>query len=305
MTWRGFIPSLFSAERDLPLGGDATSRFLAWIIGFMVILGALALAAGMLLSDVGGGWRAELSGRLSVQIMPGADGDTDAAHQARALQAVEFLRRQPEVATVTLLDDARVAKLLEPWLGPRLPADVLPMPKLIDVELSPDRPVDTMDLARRIAEAVPGIIIDDHGVWLQRLLKLFGAIELAALSIVALIFLAAAATVVFTTRAGLDIHGETIELLHLVGAEDHYIARQFQTHAMVLALKGGAFGLAVAVAALVAIETVARNAATGIIPDLSLSVGQWLVLACLPLVAALIATATARLTVMRTLGRML
>lgn len=303
MTWR-MILSLFHAERDLPLGGGATSRFLAWIIGFMVILGALALAAAMLLSDVGGGWRAELSGRLSVQILPGPGDETAAAHQARAREVVEFLRRQPEVAAVRLLDDDRVAKLLEPWLGPRLPAELLPMPKLIDVELSSDGPVDTMALARRVAGVTPGITIDDHGVWLQRLLKLFGAIELAALSIVALIFLAAAATVVFTTRAGLDIHSETIELLHLVGAEDGYIARQFQAHALALALKGGAFGLALAIAALVAIETVARNAATGIIPELSLSVVQWLLLGCLPLFAALIATVTARMTVMRALGRM-
>ena len=302
---RGRFKTMFMAEHDLPLSKDASSRFLVWIIGFMVILGSLALASAMLLSDVGRGWRAELAGKLTVQIMPEGDGeDAAAALDLRVRMAEQFLANQPGIARVETLSDDRIAMLLEPWLGPRSREDALPIPKLIDVELAPGGGVDIPDLTRRLAELIPGSAIDDHGVWLTRLLTLTGAVETAALSILGLVLLAAGATVIFTTRAGLAIHDNEIELLHLVGAEDHYIAHQFQVHALILSLKGGIAGMLVAAVALAAFGFIGEGAAIGMIPSITLSVSQWLVLALMPLATSLIATATARLTVMRLLARM-
>ena len=301
----GRFRKMFMAGRDLPLGRDPSSRFLVWIIGFMVILGTLALASAMLLADVGRGWRVELAGKLTVQIMPEGEGDDAAASlDLRVRMAERFLAGQPGIVRVETLSDDRIAMLLEPWLGPRSREDALPIPKLIDVELDPGGNVDIPDLTRRLAELIPGSAIDDHGVWLTRLLTLTGAIETAALSILGLILLAAIATVVFTTRAGLAIHEKEIELLHLVGAEDHYIAHQFQAHALTLSLKGGIAGMIVAAVALTALGFIDEGAAIGMIPPFTLSVWQWLVLAALPLATSLIATSTARLTVMRSLARM-
>ncbi len=296
---------LFLAGRDLPLGRDASSRFLVWIIGFMVILGSLSLASAMLLSDVGQGWRDELAGKLTVQIMPEADGEDAATTlDLRVRMAEQFLVGRPGIARVETLADSRIAMLLEPWLGPQSREDALPMPKLIDVQLEPGSGIDIPDLTRRLAELIPGSAIDDHGVWLTRLLTLTGAVETTALSILGLILLAATATVVFTTRAGLAIHDKEIELLHLVGAEDHYIAHQFQAHALTLSFKGGIAGSLVAAVALTALGFIGQGSAIGMIPPITLSVSQWLVLALLPLATSLIATLTARLTVMRSLARM-
>ena len=73
------------------------------------------------------------------------------------------------------------------------------------------------------------------------------------ISILALIGLATIGTVIFTTRTGLAVHQEAIEVLHLIGAQDSYIARQFATRALMLALRGGLIGLALAVPTLIAI----------------------------------------------------
>jgi cell division transport system permease protein len=301
----GRFKSHFTAGRDLPLARDASSRFLAWIIGFMVILGSLSLASAMLLSDVGRGWRAELAGTLTVQIMPDGVGDEAvSALELRTRMAEQFLTGQPGIANVEVLTDSRIAMLLEPWLGPRSREDALPMPKLIDVKLIPGVAVDIADLTRRLEKLVPGSAVDDHGVWLTRLLTLAGAIETTALSILGLILLAATATVVFTTRAGLAIHDKEIELLHLVGAEDKYIAHQFQVHALTLSLKGGIIGALIAAVALASLGFIGQGSAIGMIPTITLSVSQWLILALLPLTTSLIATSTARLTVMRSLAKM-
>ena len=64
-------------------------------------------------------------------------------------------------------------------------------------------------------------------------------IEWIAFSIVALIGLTAIAAIIFATRSGLAVHGAIINLLHVMGARDSYIACQFQMQAMMLGIRGG------------------------------------------------------------------
>src|SRR5690606_11203509 len=50
---------------------DSSSRFLPWIIALMVFMGALALAAAMMVDAAVDRWDRGLRGSLSVQIPPG------------------------------------------------------------------------------------------------------------------------------------------------------------------------------------------------------------------------------------------
>ena len=99
-------------------------------------------------------------------------------------------------------------------------------------------------------------------------------------------------------------HGEVIQVLHLTGAQDDYVARQFAEHAFVLGLRGGLFGLSLAVPALMAVAWMARQIEGGFLPDLSLPLFGWVAIALLPAAAALLAMLTARLTVHRTVAGM-
>lgn len=298
---------LVGGGRDVPLGRDASSRFLPWITGLMVYLAAVALAATMVLAEAGETWRRDLSGTLTVQIMPGGDGAGEVESlDARTRKAVELLSATPGVAGARVLTDGQIDDLLAPWLGSGASAAGLPLPRLIDVSIMAGVQLDTRALGERLAATVPGASLDDHGIWLDRLLALIGAIEMVAVIALALIALAGITIVVFTTRSGLAIHEEVIAVLHMIGARDSYIARQFQAHVLWLALKGGVFGFAVAAATFAALGVVAADIGAGAspIPELTLSPRQWAVLGTLPLIAAAIGTATARLTVMRAIGRM-
>src|SRR3546814_6586819 len=64
-----------------------------------------------------------------------------------------------------------------------------------------------------------------------------------ALVVVLLVVLAASIMVAFVTRMGLAAHQRSIELLHMLGAQDSYVARQFQNHALRFGLRGGLIGL--------------------------------------------------------------
>lgn len=296
---------MFRQRSDLPLEHDPSSRFLPWLIALMVYLAVLALASALTLGDAIGRWNQELTGALTVQIAPltGADGGA-AGPRARRDKALALLRGTPGLVRVEPLDEERVAALLEPWLGPGNVGAELPLPQIIDVEIAADADIDVAALSARLSTAVPGATVDDHGEWLHDLVTLARSIELAAAAAVLLIGLAAVITVVFVTRTGLAVHHQVIEMLHLIGARDSYVAKQFQFHALALGLRGGLLGLALAAITLVAIGLVGREVEAVLMPRLSLSAGQWIVIALVPVVAAAIAMMTARVTVLRALAKM-
>ena len=57
-----------SRRADLPLGGDATRRFVPLIVGAMVYLAALALAGTFALDSIILQWSDSLRGALTVQL---------------------------------------------------------------------------------------------------------------------------------------------------------------------------------------------------------------------------------------------
>jgi cell division transport system permease protein len=287
---------------DLPLEQDESSRFIPYIIALMVYLATLALAGALVAGSTVERWSRGLSGSLTVQIAPGADADP-AARASRIESAITLLDQTPGVIHAQTLSDARIAALLAPWLGDAATAD-LPLPAIIDVRVDPAAKLDIQALSRRLADAVPGATVDDHQRWLRELIDFGRSVELVAALILAFVAIAAAMATVFGTRTALAIHRNVIEVMHLIGAHDSYVARQFQAHALGIALRGGTVGLLGAVLTLLGVEYLTEAAGGGLLPSLALAPWQWAVLPILPIATAAIAMITARTTVVRTLARM-
>ena len=287
---------------DLPLEADDSSRFIPWIVALMVYLAALAAAGALVASSAVERWSRGLSGALTVQILPPENADAK-VQTARVNRAIALLAETPGIARVEALSEERVLALLEPWLG-RSEMGELPLPALIDVRLVPGANVDVAALGAHLAQAVPGATLDDHQRWLHELILLGRSAELMAALVLALIAATAAAATVFSTRTALAIHHGVIEVMHLIGAQDSYVARQFQAHALAIALRGGSVGLVAAVLTLLAAQYFAGPGGGGLLPSLALAPWQWALLPLLPLATALIAMLTARATVMRRLARM-
>jgi cell division transport system permease protein len=287
---------------DLPLGGDGSARFLPWIIGCMVYLAALALAATMGADRLADRWRSDLSGTFSIQIPPNAS--TTASERERLLSdIVDSVTRMPEVARVHVVDDAEKQKLLEPWLGPGgLPEEVR-LPDLVVVQLRQDTASGIEAVKAQVAGLTPDASFEDHARWQGDMLAFTHSIELLASIIIGLIAAAAVTTVIFVTKTGLSIHRRVIEIVHLVGAYDSYIAKQFLLHAMRLGLIGGIGGTALAGLTLTGLDRLLGNTQTSLLPALSLDLPQWLALAVVPIAVSIVAMITAHLTVLYVLGR--
>lgn len=293
---------MFAINRDLALHRDPARRFLPWLIAMIVYLAGLSLAGMMSLSSAVDRWDTGLSGTLTVQVPAG---DSAQATDKAVNAAVKALGSAPGVLSAKPLSLKETSALLEPWLGPDVMKDdltgELPLPRLIDVRIRTDAAPDIAGLAALVKNAAPGATVDDHKKSLDRLISLAHAVELTAIAIVVLVALAAIATVIFITRTGLAIHSAGIELLHLIGATDGYVARQFQRQALDLAVKGGAIGFVLTAATVYAIGSVAGALGSNLLPDLSLTAAQWGALVGVPVAVAAIGMATAHITVVRAL----
>ncbi|MFC3675020.1 cell division protein FtsX [Ferrovibrio xuzhouensis] len=286
---------------DLQLHADSGNRFLPWALAVMVFLAALALAGALALDGSIDGWRRGVSAKLTVQI-------ADRPNQPmapRVAKAIATLETIPGVRSAIAMPQKAVEALLEPWLGAEALQAGLPLPGLIDVTLDEGSALSVNALAARLQAAVPGARVDDPKPWLERLVQLGRLLQSLGGGIVLLVGLAAAALVIFATRAGLAARRDTIELLHLMGAEDGYIARQFQRHVAAQAVRGGIAGTAAALLILVGIQLLAARVGTGMLPGLALAWWHWLALLVLPLAAAGLAILTARRTVLGALRAML
>jgi cell division transport system permease protein len=246
-------------------------------------------------------WDTGLAGTLTVQVPAEAGAAED---DPRLAAVVAALAATPGVLTVAAMDKREMTALLEPWLGDAVLTGDLPLPRLVAVTVDTANPPDIGALQHQVQELAPGSLVDDHQRWLARLLDLAQAVEIMAAVVVALVVLAACIMVAFVTRMGLAAHEQAIELLHLIGAQDSYVARQFQNHALGLGLRGGLLGLACAVPTLYLARTLLQRIGSGLLPELGLEPYEWALLILLPVAAALVTMVTARFTVLRTLARM-
>jgi cell division transport system permease protein len=172
----------------------------------------------------------------------------------------------------------------------------------VAVELDKSHPAGARDLERALKAQNIDATVDDHSLWIGDILRAGAITRLAALCLFALTAAAAAAVIAFAARAALAARRDIVEVLHVSGAEDQFIARLVQLR---FALLAAASGLVAAVtAAMVAGVARMLGGDSGLAPVLPIAWTDLLVLPICPLAAALIAGAAARLAAMRLLREM-
>ena len=293
----------------LSVSRDPVGRSLPWMMAFMVYLAALAVAGFLIVQQVASGWERGIAGVITVQLPPagvGADGQVPEGVSggvfADVSAVLDVLRETPGVARAQPVSDDEMRDLLSPWLGDTGMPDDLPLPRLIDVQLMPGARVDVNALQERVAGVVPAAMVDDHGRSLSALRSLTMTIKAVSIAVIASVAFATMGTVLVVTLAGIGLHGDTIEVLHLIGADDSFVARQFTVPVLKQALLGGIIGCAAAVASLLALERIAADLSSGTVFALSLTPAHWAALSAVPFVAAALTLVTARITVHRALA---
>ncbi len=233
-------------KRNMPLipGDTIAGRALVTVIAIMTFLAAIAAGAGVLVNDASRGWTNQVSREMTIQVKPRTGRDLEADVAA----ASELARATPGIAGVRIFTKADSERLLEPWLGTGLDLGELPVPRLIVFERDPAKPVDIDKLKNDLAKKSPAASLDDHGMWMERLATMARSLVLVVAIIFLLVLIAMGLAVAFATRGAMAGNSEIVNVLHFVGAEDSYIAGEFQRHFLRLGLRGGIIGGVAAVA---------------------------------------------------------
>lgn len=297
---KGGVRKFGRAERGL-LPEGRLSGPMPWVIAIMMFLTVLAAAAGMGLASAAARLDDQIGGRVTIQVVEA----NPAAKAAQAEAAAAALRGQNGVIAVRPVPEEEIHRLLVPWLGESGIAEDIPIPALIDVDLTPEGHDRLTELTRLVTAAAPSARVDDNGQWLAPLASLIGALKWLAAGLVLLMVGATAATVVLAARAALDMHRATIEVLHLMGATDVQVARLFQRRIALDALFGGLIGFILAALVLIGLGQRVSALGSELLGSASVPAPAWGILVGLPLFGVLLAMLVARLTILRALGRML
>ena len=297
-----------SRKQELPLKGENTSLFLQIIISIAVFIFAITLSGVLSVDSMIQNWNRSILGSLTVQIIPVTDTNQEKARAetlAYEEKAVDFLKSVNGILKVTPLSDNQLEELLRPWLGDDISITELPTPRIIDVKISPDADIDFNQLAKDLAQASPQASLDNHKSWLNKLMAFADGLNLIASTILILVSTITSGAIFYTTQMSLGLHHNIIEILHIVGAKDTYIAQQYAKRMAFLGFIGGLIGLFFAIPSIFFIGNLAKAIEGGIISEASLSLFDWGMVLSLPLFSMLIAMLTAYYTVKKTLKKML
>jgi cell division transport system permease protein len=277
---------------------DGRQLTLLFVLVVLCMLASLSVIGALAAGRAAQGWQAQLVGSATVVVRATEKESADAA----AARAAETLAGVKGVVEARALERDKAEALVKPFLGPDpLPAD-LPVPRLVAVELDRKAPASATALQGALKAAGVDATVDDHSLWTRQIMSAGALADGVATGLFAMIVAAAAALIAFATRQGLATRHELVTVLHLAGATDAFIARQFQARFARMAFFAGFWGGALAAVGAAALKLYDHGQTIAALLPVAWT-DLFAPLPC-PFVAALIAAVTARLTAEGALRRM-
>ena len=158
------------ADRVVPPSGH-TAWLTSFTAGAMTFLAVFALALALASGRMADRWSDALARTATVRISAPPD---QIEMQTRVV--LDVLATTPGVESAKALSDEEQRKLLEPWFGPDLPVEALPIPRLIELTETAQG-YDAEGLRQRLAAEAPGAVLDDHTRWRRPLATAAGRLR--------------------------------------------------------------------------------------------------------------------------------
>ena len=234
------------------------ARPLMVVVAIMCALGCLAgliASVGFRAADT---WTSDLRSAMTVRV-------DEPRSEQDLTRAAAVIQQVPGVTQAVPMSRERAKALLESVgsdIGPLL--DELDPPRLIEVGIDPQaeglkgRITDQLERAGFTAE------VDDHSGYSSEILRASAVLRGFALVALVALLSAAGASIAFAARAALETRREAVEILHLVGAQDSFVAAEVQARFLRLGFVSGVAGASVAGVLVVAGIAVMSVGATGL-----------------------------------------
>ncbi|MFW2588916.1 cell division protein FtsX [Sagittula sp. SSi028] len=282
-----------AADRVVPPSGF-TVRLTLFTSAAMAFLTIFALALSLAAGRLGTSWGEELARASTIRISAPAD-----QMQEQVQTVLRVLEQTPGVATSRALTADEQRALLEPWFGPALPVEQLPVPQLIEVTETAEG-YDADGLRLRLQAEAPGAVLDEHARWRRPLVAAASRLRLLGWSSILLIGAATGAMVTLAAHAALAANAQVIAVLRLVGATDGYIAQAFVRRFTLRTLLGAAAGTVAGMIGLIFMPS--AGDVEGLLTGLRFEGWQWLWPLLVPPLAAVVAYIATSSAARRVLG---
>ena len=294
-------------KNEIPTDDEETSLFMYVLSSIYMYLFIIVLAMVMAINAMIASWERDITGAITVQITPIQDENKKIdvkKTQDQLNKVLQFIENSSGVAKVHVLNDKAIEKLMTPWLGNKVDILSLPIPQLLDVQLKDNAEINYDEMTRGLHQITPNASIDNHRLWLNRLLKFADSLKFLALAVLIMVITICAFSIYYSARTSLGINLNSIEILHIIGARDDYIAKQYARSYAKIGLFSGIIGLMLAVPSIVIISKYGISTGSGLLNGAELSTLNWFFLMMTPLLSMLFAVATAYYTVKKWLEKM-
>lgn len=287
---------------DIPFARDDAHRLMPAMIACLVGFAALLLAVSMCLSSALSAEQRDVAGVMQVEI-PRAR----AADKAFVDTVANTLKATAGVREVVTLDTPAMEALLKPWLGSEFELADIPVPLLLDVKTDVKNNKTIVNMAAlkaALTKLDAGIRVDDRGPWVTQMVRAATLLQALVVLIASLLIACVVGMIVLVAKTNLKLHFKTVSLLHLFGATDDYILRQFQWNSAWLAARGALMGVVFAVLVFAAAVIISVRWQSPVLPEISVNIGHGIMFLLLPIFTAFVSMLATRHTVQNMLHHM-
>jgi len=283
---------------DIPLEHESGRRYLPILICFLVFLLIIVIAAATSIGGAVEKWQIPNSQKVTIEITQDSETAVDINHLTQLLPKI------PGVSAFELITQDKMPLFLKPWTADTNNAKHLKSPILINVEIDPKTTFNLAEAQRLLSEVGPNIRIESHAKWHQALRTFAASLRMISYSIIGFTMLVILIIVSVMTRASLNMHKDTIDVLRLMGARNRYIASYFQNSSFYLCLKGGLIGLSIALPTIIFLGWLLERLGVPKLFTIESYPEAWVLIGLIPFAISLLAMLVSRLAVIGTLMRM-
>ena len=281
----------------------ASLRSLTVTMAVMSYLACLAIGALILVERAVTSWTSGLSQEMTVQVAH----VRGARHRGRGGKGAEpSPRTSPAILEAEVLAEEAGAKTAGTLARDAVPSKGCRCRGSSASWSMPANPPDLEALEKALSE-VKGAHLDTHRKWEAELTRMARALSVLSYAILFLISVSAIAIVIFATRAVLQANRPIVDLLHLVGARDSYIARQIDGRFLRTGMLSGFIGVGLGLLTFLLLGLsggggMAAASRSLLFSAPEIAIWSYAFLFAVPVAATLICLITARVTLMRRLG---
>jgi cell division transport system permease protein len=292
----------------LPLHKKSGSLQLFILIILMTLLAVIISSIHLSLFKTVDNWRSLIEYQASIEI-PALQADGTTISDAQSIQnqkrVIDLLVNSAIAHNVSLMGQSEVAGLLKPWLGQDSQIlDSLEMPTIINFKVTSEDNASLEQLAARIQKIIPRARLQTHQNWLDKFLDIMRGVH----SLGVLILIITLATTIFVisgaVRARMSIYKEELYLLHIMGATDQFILKQFVLYLSRISIPACFSGYLIAVLILSLLSLTLLKADIQFLPSFTFDQDQFLMLLLVPIVICSIALFIGCRTVLNEMRKM-